>query len=193
MFQDFDMNLEHIKNEISNCRKCSLWKTRTKTVSGGGNPNADILFIGEAPGRNEDLKGQPFVGRAGKVLDELLESIDLSRDEVFIANVLKCRPPNNRNPLETEIKKCTPYLTKQIEIIQPKIIVTLGSFATNFILDTYGLIKENISKIHGKKFEVNTLFGKLIIIPVFHPAVVTYDKNKMVEMKKDFKVISNYL
>ena len=193
MFQDFNMNLEHIKNEISNCRKCILWKTRTNTVPGSGNPDAEILFIGEAPGRNEDLQGMPFVGRAGKVLDDLLRSVDLCRDDIFIANVLKCRPPNNRNPLENEIKKCTTYLNKQIELIKPKIIVTLGSFATKYIFDKYGLTNDKISKMHGKKFEINTLSGKIIIIPVFHPAVVTYNKNKMDELKKDFKVISSYL
>jgi len=187
------MNLEHIKNEISNCRKCSLWKTRTNTVPGNGNLDADILFIGEAPGRNEDLKGKPFVGKAGKVFDELLESINLSRDDVFIANILKCRPPNNRNPLEGEIKACTSYLNRQIDVIKPKIIVPMGSFASNYILEKYGLNKDKISKIHGTKFEINTLSGKVIIIPIFHPAVVTYNINKIEDMKKDFKEISKYI
>lgn len=187
------MTLEHLNNEISNCRKCSLWKNRNNTVAGDGNPDSNVLLIGEAPGRNEDLQGKPFVGRAGNVLDELLHSIDLRRNDIYITNILKCHPPNNRNPLDREINACTPYLNRQIDIIKPSIIVPLGSFASNFILDKYGLIKEKISKVHGKKFEVNTLSGKIIIIPVFHPAVVTYNVNKMDELKKDFEKISSYI
>jgi DNA polymerase len=187
------MCLKHLNNKISNCRKCNLYKTRTNTVPGDGNPNTDILFIGEAPGRNEDLKGKPFVGKAGQVLDKLLESIGLDREDIFIANILKCRPPDNRNPLIGEIKLCTAFLDKQIQIIQPKVIVPMGNFASSYILDKYGLKKDSISMIHGKKFDVKTLSGKMAIIPIFHPAVVTYDKNKMVEMLEDFKKISEYI
>ena len=114
--------LEKIKKEISSCEKCSLYKSRIKTVSGEGSPNAKIVFIGEAPGANEDKQGIPFCGRAGRIFDELLESIFLKREDIFIGNILKCRPPSNRNPEKNEIEFCTPYLSKQIEIIQPKTI-----------------------------------------------------------------------
>jgi DNA polymerase len=187
------MSLKELNNKISNCRKCILYKSRTKTVPGDGNPDSDILFIGEAPGRNEDIKGKPFVGRAGQVLDELLDSIGLKREDIYIANILKCRPPKNRNPSASEIKLCTPYLDKQIEIIQPKVIVPMGNFATSYILEKYGQKKESISSIHGKKYDINTILGKICIIPIFHPAVVTYDNNKMDMMKEDFKKILEHI
>ena len=181
--------MSELNNIISNCRKCGLYKTRTNTVPGDGNKDADIFFIGEAPGKNEDLQGKPFVGKAGKVLDELLDSINLERSDIFIGNILKCRPPNNRNPYDKEIKACTPFLDKQMDIINPKVIVPLGNFATQYIFEKFNIPKQKISKVHGEKFEINTFNSKLIIIPVFHPAVVTYNKNKMPTMKKDFKNI----
>lgn len=183
------MNLTELNNIISNCRKCDLYKTRTNTVPGDGNENADIFFIGEAPGRNEDIQGKPFVGRAGNVLDELLASINLSRKDIFIGNILKCRPPKNRNPYSSEIETCTPYLDKQIDIINPKVIVPLGNFATQYIFEKFNISKEKISKVHGKKFQIKTVTCEIIILPVFHPAVVTYNKNKMPMMKDDFQKI----
>ncbi len=187
------MDLNQLNNVISNCRKCDLYKTRTNTVPGEGKKDADLFFIGEAPGRNEDVQGKPFVGRAGKVLDELLDSIDIKREDIFIGNILKCRPPKNRNPYENEIKKCVFYLDKQIEIINPKVIVPLGNFATQYIFEKYKIPKDKISKVHGKKFLKETIIGKLYIIPVFHPAVVTYNINKMDIMKEDFKKILKYI
>ncbi len=187
------MDLNQLHNQISNCRKCDLWETRTNIVPGDGDNNADIFLIGEAPGRNEDLQGKPFVGRAGKILDEMLKSISLKREDIFIGNIVKCRPPKNRNPSNSEIKACTPYLDKQIELINPKIIVPMGSFAANYILEKYGLKKDKISNIHGKKFEVRTLSKKIFIMPVFHPAVATYDRKKISIMIEDFKKIKEYL
>ena len=136
------MNLEiwkQLEDAVANCRKCSLWKTRSNPVVGGGSKDAKVMFIGEAPGYWEDVKGRPFVGRAGRVLDELLESINLSREEVYITNILKCRPPNNRNPLQSEIEACTPYLDRQIELMNPEIIATLGNFALSYISEKFGL------------------------------------------------------
>jgi len=185
-------NLELTK-EILNCKKCELWKTRNNPVVGGGSLNSRIIFIGEAPGFNEDKQGKPFVGQAGKIFDELLNSADLKREEIYITNIIKCRPLNNRNPTQEEIKVCSPYLSAQIEIIKPKIICCLGNFATEFIMKRFDLDKElqGISKIHGKIFNVSTLTGIIKIIPLYHPAVATYNSNMLETLKKDFEVLKS--
>lgn len=178
--------MEKIIDEVKNCKKCELWKNRNKPVIGDGDLNTEIMFIGEAPGYNEDKQGIPFVGRAGKILDELLDSIGLRRQDVYIANILKCRPPKNRNPLKTEIDACTGYLNRQIELIKPKIIIPLGNFACSFIFEKYGLEYNQISNVHGKIFKLNTSFGELKIIPMYHPAVATYNPNKKTVLLQDF-------
>ncbi len=183
--------LINLKQEILNCKKCDLYKTRTNPVIGEGNFNAEIIFVGEAPGFNEDRQGKPFVGQSGKILDKLLESINMKREEIYIANILKCRPPENRNPTKEEILFCSFYLNKQIKLIKPKIICCLGNFATDFILKKFNLKNEiqGISKIHGKIFSVSTLYGKIKIIPLYHPAVATYNMNMFETLKKDFKIL----
>ena len=181
--------MSKIKESVEKCKKCGLSKTRKNPVIGDGSLDSEILFIGEAPGYNEDLQGRPFVGRAGKILDNLLESVGINRDSVYIANILKCRPPNNRNPQKNEINLCIEYLSKQIEIIQPKIIMPLGSFACSYIFEKYGIKYDKISKIHGKLFQKNTLLGKLRIIPMYHPAVATYNPNIKKQLLKDFSII----
>ena len=187
------LDMEKIVISVEKCKKCDLWKTRNNTVPGNGSINTDILFIGEAPGRNEDLQGKPFVGRAGKILDELIESIGLQRDQVYIANIIKCRPPQNRNPTKEEIDSCAGYLNKQIEIIQPKIIACLGSFATSYVFEKYGLKPVKISKVHGKTFSVDTVFGTIKIIPLFHPAVATYNINTKKVLIDDFKSLKQFV
>lgn len=147
--------LEKIANKVRNCKKCELYKSRNKVVPGGGNLGANLVFMGEAPGRQEDLRGKPFVGRTGEILDELLNSIGIERKDVFITNILKCRPPSNRDPRKAEIEACSPYLDRQLEIIKPGVIAPLGRFATSYILRYYKLGPEKISKVHGKIF--NTL------------------------------------
>ena len=186
-----EQSLELIEEEIKRCTKCDLHKTRNNPVAGAGCKTADVLFIGEAPGRNEDLQGKPFVGRAGKILDVLLKSIDLSREDIFIGNILKCRPPKNRNPLQSEIDSCSVFLDRQIELIKPKIIVALGSFSMMYVFEKYGFSKNKISKVHGKKFKINN--DNLIIIPVYHPAVATYNPNKIFDLENDFKTIKESL
>ena len=187
MFKEEDM--EHIISLVENCRKCSLWKTRKKPVVGEGSTDTDILFVGEAPGYNEDIQGRPFVGKAGKILDELLESIGLKRNDVYIANILKCRPPDNRNPQKSEIDVCTEYLNKQIEIVQPRIIIPLGNFANSYIFEKFGLKYDKISNVHGMIFQINTLFNNVKIIPMYHPAVATYNLEAKNILLEDFKVI----
>lgn len=183
--------MSEIAKSVEQCKKCDLHKTRNKPVAGEGSLDAKVLFIGEAPGRNEDIQGRPFVGRAGEILDELLASIGIKRSEVFIANLIKCRPPDNRNPLQSEIGLCVKYLDRQIEIIKPKVIVTLGNFASSYIFEKFGLKYDKISKIHGKIFKIDTLFGKLSIIPLYHPAVAVYNLNTKDTLVKDFKVIKD--
>ena len=185
------MEIEKLKEEVLKCDKCDLHKTKTKYVFGEGSVNADILFIGEAPGANEDAEGKPFVGRAGDVLSKVLKEINLKREDIYICNILKCRPPSNRNPKPEEIKTCTAYLNKQIEAIKPKILCTLGNFATHFIMKKYGLGNqiEGISKLHGKIIKVKNLFDDVKIIPIYHPAMVLYNPYMINALREDFKVL----
>ena len=166
-------SLPELYERIHNCTKCSLGFTRTKFVFGVGNPKADILFIGEAPGRDEDLKGEPFVGRAGQLLDKMLAAIDLDRTQVYIANILKCRPPGNRPPLPEESEACLPHLAEQIRLIAPKFIVCLGRSAAQFLLQT----TTPISKMRGHWYE----FGNAKMLVTFHPAALLRNP----EWKKD--------
>jgi uracil-DNA glycosylase len=183
--------LQTLRDQIVLCKRCSLHKTRINTVLGEGDCSAKIMFIGEAPGQNEDLKGKPFVGRAGAILDELLESVNLKREQIYTCNILKCRPPENRIPMSGEIRNCIGSLDIQIKVINPQVIVTLGNFATTYIFDKFGLPQAQISMVHGRVFEVVTPFGLKKVIPLFHPAAVTSDASKIQILKKDFKIFKN--
>jgi len=182
------LKLKEIEVEIKKCTKCSLHKTRRNLVVGEGDPDAEFLLIGLGPGYNEDLQGRPFVGAAGKFLDELLELVNLRKEDVFITNIMKCYLPNNFASQE-EIEACTPYLERQIEIIKPKVIITLGNVATSFILEKFGFKVENIGKIHGKKFKVNNLLLNAEIIAMYHPASALYNPNMKEILKGDWKKI----
>ena len=190
-----DEALRQIRDEIVHCQKCPLFRTRIYPVIGEGNHDARIVFVGEAPGANEDKTGHPFCGRAGEVLNELLRTIGVERKDVYICNLLKCRPPANRDPQPEEIRACSPYLMRQIKIINPKVISPLGRYSMRFLMEKFGLKEEiqPISKIHGKVFPVRTLFGEQEIIPLYHPAVATYNINMMGILKKDFQVLKKFL
>lgn len=176
--------LSAIHTEIYNCTKCPLHEGRTRTVPGAGDPDAEILFIGEAPGFNEDKQGLPFVGRSGKYLEELLASINLTRDDVFIANVVKCRPPDNRNPHPEEIETCNPYIMAQIEVLDPLLIITLGKFGMSMFFPN-----EKITRIHGQvKFDEGRAY-----YPLYHPAYVLRSETKRPEMQADFDRIPQLL
>ncbi len=185
--------MKKLEEKVRDCRKCPLGELRTNAVPGAGSYDAKVMFVGEAPGYWEDQKGLPFVGRAGRILDELLEGIDLSREEVYITNIVKCRPPNNRDPTEEEIKVCSPYLDRQIDIIRPKVIVPLGRHSMAYILKKFGFEVEPISKSHGKTFEAYTLFGKVVIMPSYHPAVALYRPVMKEELRKDFQKLRGLL
>ncbi len=163
-----------LEKAIEACKKCPLHKTRTRPVVGEGPLNAKIMFIGEAPGREEDLTGRPFVGRAGKVLTEVLESLGIKREDVFIGNIVKCRPPNNRDPTDKEKALCSPWLDMQISIIKPKILVALGRHSGAYLVEKYRLAKD-VREVRGKLLSVSTLFGKTYILITYHPAALLYN------------------
>lgn len=189
--------LEKIKQRIQTELKCPLKDTAKNLVFGKGNPEAQIMFIGEAPGEQEDIQGEPFVGRAGKQLDEFLHEINLCLKDVYIANVLKYRPPNNRNPAIDEIKRHTPYLVEQIKIIQPKVIVTLGNFSTKFVLSGFNPDKmdeiDGITKLHGQILKVEVDGMTFTVIPAYHPAAILYKPGWRVELEKDFQTIKQVI
>lgn len=178
-------SLDALRAHIGDCHRCPLGDTRTTLVFGVGDPTARLMFVGEAPGRNEDLKGEPFVGAAGALLDELLASIGLLRSEVYIANVLKCRPPGNRDPLSDEMTACTPFLAEQVRLIDPTVIATLGNWATKYMLRT----DRGITGLRGRLFRV----GGRQIVPIFHPAAALYDQTKRDVLFEDFKRLRSVL
>ncbi|HJP65215.1 MAG TPA: uracil-DNA glycosylase, partial [Actinomycetota bacterium] len=176
---------EDLAREASTCTKCRLAGGRTQVVFGVGNPHADVMFIGEGPGYHEDKQGEPFVGAAGQLLTKMLGEIGLARQDVYIANVVKCRPPGNRDPLPDEIEACRPYLLGQVQQIQPRLIVTLGNFATRFILDR----PVSISRVRGQRF---TWEGRAVV-PTFHPAAILHGggeaSSQMAALRSDFQTI----
>jgi len=194
MKEEREKQLKQVRDDVIACQKCPLYETRINPVIGEGSHNAKIVFIGEAPGAQEDKEGRPFCGRAGKILDELLDSVGIKREDIYICNILKCRPPGNRDPKSEEIQACTVYLQRQIEAISPRVVCTLGNYATKYILEKYELKEEiqGISKIHGEVFKVKDLFNSLNIVPLYHPAVVTYNPNMKEVLKEDFKILKKF-
>ena len=174
--------LKDIREEIGDCTRCKLHEGRTNLVFGVGNPKADLMFVGEAPGRDEDLKGEQFVGRAGQLLTKIIEAIDLTRDDVYIANVIKCRPPKNRNPEPDEVKTCEPFLFSQIDAIQPRVIVALGAFAVRTLLRDD---KTPISKLRGQQYS----YRGTTLIPTFHPAYLLRSPDKKRYVWEDMKQV----
>lgn len=174
-------NIEELEQEIQGCKKCKLCNNRNNIVLGSGNPNAEIMFIGEGPGADEDIQGKPFVGKAGKLMNMALQGLDIKREELYIANIVKCRPPSNRNPEQDEIKACLDYLRNQVMIVKPKIIVLLGSVALKSIL--------------GKEYNITTSRGKWVekkdiwYMPTFHPAALLRDDTKKIDFWNDLKLV----
>lgn len=177
--------LDELRVQVESCRRCPLCDGRTQTVFGVGNPHARVMFIGEAPGKNEDLQGEPFVGAAGHYLNELLGCAGLRREDVFIANVLKCRPPGNCDPRPEEIQTCTPFLREQTRTIDPEVLVTLGKFSTQFVLKT----QVGITRLHGRVQRA----GKFLVFPIFHPAAALYDGAKREALENDFVTLGQLL
>ena len=177
----FPSSLEVVRSELGDCRRCKLHPYRTQIVFGTGNPQAKLVFVGEAPGREEDLQGEPFVGQAGQLLTKIIQAIHLTRGEVYIANIIKCRPPENRNPESDEIAACEPFLLKQLQVIRPQLICALGTFATQTLLKS----EEKISSLRGKFHE----YQGIPLMPTYHPAFLLRNPNRKREVWEDMKKI----
>jgi uracil-DNA glycosylase family 4 len=168
--------------EVAGCTRCALAGGRTQVVFGSGDPAADLMFVGEAPGFHEDKQGLPFVGAAGKLLDQLLAGIGLTRPDVYVANVLKCRPPGNRDPMPDEIEACEAHLWRQIELIQPRVVATLGNFATKLLSGR----PTGITRVHGQEQETTLGGSRVLLYPLYHPAAALYTPRMLDVLKSDF-------
>lgn len=182
---DFDKNFNELEDKIKSCTLCRLHETRTQAVPGAGDCHAKILFVGEGPGKQEDLKGIPFVGAAGNFLNELLESINLRREDIYITNIVKCRPPSNRDPREDEMEICLPYLREQFKLMKPALICTLGRFAAKKLIDPNIFISRDHGKLYKKKGQV--------FCALYHPAAALYNGNLKDVLKKDFVLLKEFL
>lgn len=178
-------SLDEIDQCVKDCTRCGLHKTRTQTVFGTGNPQAKIMFIGEAPGAEEDKQGKPFVGRAGMLLTQMLKGVGLAREEVYIANILKCRPPNNRDPQAQEVESCTPYLLEQMSLIKPQLLVALGRIASHFLLNT----TTSLSKLRGQVLN----FNHTPLIVTYHPAYLLRTPQDKAKAYEDLRKISELI
>jgi len=185
MIQRKSPTLEEIRKELGDCKRCKLHRTRRTIVFGEGNEKARLMFIGEGPGYDEDVQGRPFVGKAGQLLTKIIQAIHLEREEVYIANIIKCRPPQNRNPEPDEIESCFPFLMKQIQAIQPRIICALGTFAAQTLLQT----DAKITSLRGKTFDLTGIR----VLPTYHPAFLLRNPDKKREVWEDMKQISEWL
>ena len=182
-----ETELDRLSALAHGCIQCRLSETRTKVVFGSGSPDADVMFVGEAPGKNEDLQGIPFVGAAGQLLDRLLAEAGIPRDDTYIANVLKCRPPGNRDPRSDEIDACKGYLRRQIELIEPRVVMTLGNFATKLLLRT----DTGITRVRGKRYD---WWRNIVLVPTFHPAAALRGGDRVTDMmRQDFGLMREVL
>lgn len=187
--RDRDDSLKELQGKADACRRCAMSETRTNVVFGSGSPASRLMLVGEAPGYHEDLQGVPFVGQAGKLLEELLGRASLDRSEVYIANVLKCRPPGNRDPQTEEIDNCCGFLKQQISIIGPAVICTLGNFATRLLSG----LPDGITRVHGNPRPLPEAWGKAVLFPVFHPAAALYTPANLEALKQDFDRLAELL
>lgn len=179
------LTLQEVQNELGDCKRCKLHRTRQTIVFGEGNEKATLMFIGEGPGYDEDVQGRPFVGKAGQLLTKIIQSVNLQREKVYIANIIKCRPPQNRNPEPDEIQSCNPFLQKQIQVIQPKIICALGTFSAQTLLQT----ETKITALRGKFYDLEGIK----VIPTYHPAFLLRNPDKKREVWEDMKKIAGWM
>ena len=189
MCEDRRVRLEEIAKQIMECVKCPLHRTRTRAVPGEGDPCATVMLVGEAPGYNEDIQGRPFVGAAGKLLNQLLGIAGFSRSEVFITNVVKCRPPNNRDPREEEVEACKPYLIAQLEVLEPKVVVSLGNHSSRLFFKLSGLRFTSIMRVRGVARRISLAGRELLLLPTLHPAAALYNPRLRALLEKDFQLL----
>ena len=186
--------LRQLEKEVRSCIKCPLHLSRTLAVPGEGDHNAKLMFIGEAPGYHEDLEGRPFVGAAGKLLTKMIEqTLGIKRENVYITNIVKCRPPENRNPTPLEIETCSPYLERQLSIIKPQIVSSLGRHSTRYFLLKAGVIARGILSVRGKIYEFQSDSRKLSLLPTIHPAAALYDPKNLKILEHDFVKLKEML
>ncbi len=179
--------IEQLNREIRSCQKCPLGLTRKNTLPGEGSLSAKIFLIGEAPGQTEDLNGRPFMGKSGKVLDLLLKSAGIKRESVYISNIVKCRPPENREPLAEEIRTCLPYLFAELGCLAPDLIITLGKHATEALFAALKLSFHQLSEVHGRLIEVRASYGNATLLPLYHPAAACYNPHLLKTMERDLQ------
>ena len=179
--------MNQITAKVKSCTRCELSQTRNKVVLGAGTLDAKIILVGEAPGRKEDESGLPFVGSAGKLLDKLLASADLGRDDIFIGNIIKCRPPKNRRPKKSEVSQCEGYMMEQLEIIKPEVVAPMGNSSLSYFQERFGLEKQVIGDVHGKVFMIDTPWGRIKLFPLYHPAAAIYRRHLLGELEEDMK------
>ena len=192
--EDVKEKMEELSLKIKSCNKCPLYENRKNAVPGEGEWKNRIMLIGEAPGFNEDEQARPFVGRAGRLLEKFLSYINMKREDVFITNVVKCRPPNNRQPEEEEIKICTSlYLDKQIDLIKPKLIICLGNISASYIFRKFGIRFESMNRQHGRVFSISNLSLQTKIIATYHPAAILRNQNLMSIAKADWEIIGEFI
>ena len=185
--------MEALKGEIVKCDRCGLYSGASRKVIGEGNLDADVVLVGEAPGRKEDELGRPFVGSAGKLLDRLLEGKGLQRESVYITNIVKCRPPKNRRPKKAETEACSGHLEKQLEIIKPRVVAPMGNSAIEYFFDKLGLEPSNIGDAHGKPMRVKCTWGNIILFPLYHPAAAIYNRRLLWELEGDIAALKRVI
>jgi DNA polymerase len=184
---------EELTREVKSCEKCGLCSGAKNKVMGEGDLDSRVVFVGEAPGRKEDETGRPFVGPAGKLLDRLLAGANLSRDKIFITNVVRCRPPGNRRPMTDEVEICSGHLERLLEIIEPNIIAPMGNSAIGYVFERFGVEKSVIGGVHGNAVRVKAIWGDAAVFPLYHPAAAIYNRRLLTELEKDMVELSRLL
>lgn len=179
--------MDDIRDMAQSCKRCRLWESRTNAVVGSGCLDAEIVLVGEAPGRTEDELGLPFVGRAGKLLDDVLGKVGHSREDVFIMNVVKCRPPNNRRPKKGEVDACERFIVEQLDIIRPRVVASMGNSSISYFFEKHGLGKAVVGDVHGVEYEIEAGWGVFKLVPLYHPAAAIYNRRLIVELERDMK------
>ncbi len=185
--------IEMLAEEVVNCSRCGLCELREKVVFGEGDLDTTVVFVGEAPGRREDEEGRPFVGSAGKLLDHMLDDAGFNRGDVYITNIVKCRPPGNRRPNQGEVTECTVHLDKQLSIIEPRVIVPMGNSATGYFLRRLDLKRQAIGSIHGHVLPVEAAWGTVDLYPIYHPAAILYNRRLEEDLRSDLRTLRNLI